>query len=1006
MSGSRRRAGMLVCLALAAGAVPALSQVSTGEVFGKVTDGTGAVLPGVTVTLSGPALIQPQTTVTVESGAYRFPRIPIGTYAVTFELASFKKTIRDGIIIQAGFNAEIDARLDISTVQETVTVSGESPVVDTRSTTLSATFSREALETIPTARDPWVVLQQTPGMVMSGQNVGGNLSGQQTSFTAMGSSNNQQWTMDGAVVSDIASGNSSPTYYDFDSFDEINVTKGGSDASQQGGGVQVNFITKSGGNTVRGSSRFYNTNQKFEANNITDRQRDLAAAGGNPIQDIKDYGFEVGGPIIKNRFWYWGTASMNDIDVGVVNFFDTASPGCASIAADPSAKNSGGGYQYAIKDLWSCYKTDNTTLINYNGKLQFQENTANKTTFVVTDGIKRRNARGADAFHPLITTRRQDGPTIFYRGEHQWISSNRLTVTSQYTHIAEDWGQFLQNDSLFDVQAIQFVDTGFFDRNSTSGNYETHRPQDDIRADANYFLSSFLKGDHAMKFGFSYRRSPVESITTYGGGATLRMRSPANLGTCTVGGATFTLGCQEANVVRDADNSYVLYTQSAYWNDSYKTGRATINIGLRFDRQYDIASAASIPANRILPQQLPAVSFEGRDAGARFQNVSPRSGITYDLRGNGKTVLKANAARYYGLGMSTASRIQPTGSTTLRYGWRDVNGDTLVQANELDLSRFLTTPSSNYDPDNPSAVVTPNTIDPSYRNDKTDEVAVGIEHELMNAVGLSVFYYHRRYSDFNRLFRTQDFSAAFVPVAFTAACGNPATCGTQVFSGTYYQRPGTVGLNPSQLLRNDGRYNVYDGVEISARKRLSHHYMLTGSVVFNKEREYLPEPDRDYLDPTNVAFTNGYTGGGSVYSGGTWPVSANLSQLPWVGKLGGMYQFPWAITAAANFIGQAGSPLNPYLQSPNRTSSLGTVNVLLEPNNTHRYSNYYQLDLHVDKAIRFGGPRRVTLNADIFNAFNNNVVLTTQERQNTASANNITNLLAPRVARFGLKVNF
>ena len=208
MSGALRRAVVLVCLMLLASAGTALAQVSMGEVFGKVTDSTGAVLPGVTVTLSGPALIQPQTTVTVESGAYRFPRIPIGTYSVAFDLAGFKKSVRDGIIIQAGFNAEIDTKLEISTVQETVTVSGESPVVDTRSTQLSASFSRDALETIPTARDPWVILQQTPGMVMSGQNVGGNLSGQQTSFTAMGSSNNQQWTMDGAVVSDIASGNS------------------------------------------------------------------------------------------------------------------------------------------------------------------------------------------------------------------------------------------------------------------------------------------------------------------------------------------------------------------------------------------------------------------------------------------------------------------------------------------------------------------------------------------------------------------------------------------------------------------------------------------------------------------------------------------------------------------------------------------------------------------------------------------------------------------------------
>jgi hypothetical protein len=114
---------LVVCAAVLT-AAPATAQVSTGEIFGKVTDGTGAVLPGVAVTLSGTALIQPQTAITVESGAYRFPRIPIGTYAVSFELAGFKKTVRDGVVIQAGFNAEIDARLELSTVQETVTVSG------------------------------------------------------------------------------------------------------------------------------------------------------------------------------------------------------------------------------------------------------------------------------------------------------------------------------------------------------------------------------------------------------------------------------------------------------------------------------------------------------------------------------------------------------------------------------------------------------------------------------------------------------------------------------------------------------------------------------------------------------------------------------------------------------------------------------------------------------------------------------------------------------------------
>jgi hypothetical protein len=120
MSGSRKLVGALVCFALLAGSSRAMAQVSTGEVFGKATDGTGAVLPGATVTLSGASLIQPMVAVTADSGAYRFPRIPIGTYTVSFELAGFKKYVRSDIIINAGFNAEVNGKLELSTVQETV----------------------------------------------------------------------------------------------------------------------------------------------------------------------------------------------------------------------------------------------------------------------------------------------------------------------------------------------------------------------------------------------------------------------------------------------------------------------------------------------------------------------------------------------------------------------------------------------------------------------------------------------------------------------------------------------------------------------------------------------------------------------------------------------------------------------------------------------------------------------------------------------------------------------
>src|SRR6516164_2752370 len=159
-----RCACVIAGLGLLVGVQSAAAQVSTGEIFGKATDGTGAVTPGVTVTLTGPALIQPIVETTTETGAYRFPRIPIGTYEVVFELAGFKRYVRSDIIIQAGFNAEVNAKLELSTVQETVTVTGESPVVDTQSTTMASSFTKEMLESIPNARDPWVIIEQTPGM--------------------------------------------------------------------------------------------------------------------------------------------------------------------------------------------------------------------------------------------------------------------------------------------------------------------------------------------------------------------------------------------------------------------------------------------------------------------------------------------------------------------------------------------------------------------------------------------------------------------------------------------------------------------------------------------------------------------------------------------------------------------------------------------------------------------------------------------------------------------------
>src|SRR3954470_22988153 len=325
-----RFTALLAALALVLGASSAFAQSQTGEIFGKVTDESGAVLPGATVTLTGPSLLQPQMATTSETGSFQFPRLSVGTYNVKFELTSFKTVIKEGIRVTVGFNANVSTQLGVSSVQETVTVTGESPIVDTKQTGTKQTFTLEQLQSIPSARDPWVILQQTAGIAMDRENIGGNMSGQQSNFVSRGANPaNSKWSLDGVDITDMSATGSSPSYYDFDAFQEMTINTGGVDVTQQTGGVGVNLVTKSGGDTFRGPSRYFVSDDSFESNNISDDLRKQGASSGNPIQNNQDYGFEMGGPLKKGRAWIWGSFGKQTVNVGVVGFYQASAGGPA-----------------------------------------------------------------------------------------------------------------------------------------------------------------------------------------------------------------------------------------------------------------------------------------------------------------------------------------------------------------------------------------------------------------------------------------------------------------------------------------------------------------------------------------------------------------------------------------------------------------------------------------------------------------------------------------------------
>jgi hypothetical protein len=927
----------------------ASAAAQTQEVFGNVTDATGAALPGVSVTLSGAALIQPQSMVTLTTGAYRFANIPIGSYALTFELSGFQRVVREDIRVGTGFNAEINVRLQISTVQETVTVSGESPVVDTRATTTGATFSKEVLENIPTARDPWVILEQTPGILMSGQNVGGNKSGQQSTFVAMGSGNNEVWNLDGSNITDMPSSSSS-LYYDFDAFEEIQIQTGGSDASVQSGGVSVNLVTKSGGNSLRGSGRFFFVDDRLVGSNITDELRRQNAGFGNPIRDIKDYGLEIGGPVLRNKAWFWGSYGVQEIRVGVVGFVQ---PG-----GDPNNLN----------DL----EVDLTELKTVNGKLQYQWAAGSKSTFLYNFNNKTRNARNAGPLNPPETTVRQTAPVSTFKVSHQWIASNRLTVEGQALFMPN--GGFVldfHSPELSDVQARLDLDTNYNSRSGVMQIFE--RPQTELRMDGNYFIPVLAGGSHAIKFGGAYRSTPSLSAAHTGGFTTARYRNGAGV---------------EANLTRDSASRVGLYAASVYLQDSFSKGRLHLNGGVRADYQDDEARASSIPEHPIIPELLPGIDFQGADSGVTFLDVSPRVGATWDLRSNGKTVLKASAAQYYGTGISTSGTINPVGSTTLRYPWRDADGDGFVQRSELDLTRLLNF-SSNYDPLNPRAFVTPSTVDPGLKNDRTDELLGAIEHELMRDFALSVTYMWRSYPRYsNWTPRLGASSADYVPVTGTFACGN-ATCDAPSYTATYWQLP--FQQPAAGVLRNQDQRRSYQSIDISARKRYRDRWLMNASLVLQDTRIHYGPADLAYQDPTNVAQQDG--------------AKAGTLNADWAAKVSGMYSFPWGVNASGFLNTRQGYPFNRTVQSPSRSGALGQVDVMIDKFGDTRLENFYQLDARVEKAFSLRG-RRMYLSADVFNVLNANTVLSRRTRQNAANANDAQEILAPRVARFGVRFAF
>ncbi|HYU30838.1 MAG TPA: carboxypeptidase regulatory-like domain-containing protein [Thermoanaerobaculia bacterium] len=948
----------------------AMAQLQTGSLFGIVLDPQHNPLPGATVTLSG--IGAPQTLLSDAQGRFHYVGLAPGTYRLEAHHNGFSPLEMDDLTVHVGRNTDVEVTLPPG-ITETMTVTGEAPLLDERRFSKGNTFTLNELERIPTARDPWSVISSTPGVLMDRINVGGSETGSQARIVGPGSTGDQVvWALDGMIITDMAALGSAPGFFDFDSFEEIEVTTGGSDASIASGGVVLNMVTKRGTNQWRGSGRFYYANDNLRSKLDID-QSELGQAGawnrfnaqkdfkqGNRIDFLRDWGVEGGGPVLTDRLWLWGSY---------------ARPVIRKLTNE----------DYADEEL--------TTAWNF--KLNGAPREGNSFTAFAWDDDKIKHGMNASSLHPPETTwdRSDYGaePTA-WKLEDTQIFNPSFYATTLYSRVN---GGFVLNPA--GGEKLTFEDEDGVWHNSYAA-YVTDRPQKQVQADAsNYFNTG--RWSHELKYGAGYRIVEVRSMSRFPGG-----------------GLEFGPGLLflSREGVANIDAKYT----SGFVQDTLASGRLTVNLGLRWDRQTGSNLPTTVSANPVAPDLLPAAHYDGGDAGFAWENLVPRLGATWALGEKRNTLLRASYSRYADqLGTQYVAWTNPVAYMQYRYFYTDNGGDPDLERNEI-LDEFAP-PTANVNPVTFGALSS-NAVAGDFEAPMTEETLLGVEHSFGPdfVVGLQASYRHftglverealvfdgDAFSEENlgklgRPHRRDDY--VYHQVQITGPDGQPYT----IRIGEL--RPG-VSTRNGLLLRNGDREQVYKGLFLTLNKRLTNGWMARGHISLQDWRWRIPnDANEDQTD--DVA--GGIKDGSEVLSGGqslNSPKGNVFISNGWSYSFTGLYQIarsrPWGFNVAAGLNGREGYPIR-YTQRVFRsTVNTGRPTYIPVTADTGRfkYPDVHVLDLRVEKdfALQDLG---FTVGFDVFNALNESYVLQRALILGRPNSDHVIEVLSPRIFRLGVR---